>query len=207
MLSRLRRDQHLSKNKTLKQVQGDEFRLHNYKPPTMKTKTEQQLRKRINAWLIFFIVGLVLSGITAFPLETELSLLNDWAKNSNPFISEWFSKVYEAIKDTNTRYPFMAYGTDWLAFAHIVIAVAFIGPLRDPVKNIWILEFGMIACFMVFPLAFICGNIRGIPFYWQLIDCSFGVFGFIPLYLCHRDILQLETVIASKAKQSHNMIQ
>ncbi len=162
----------------------------------MKTKTEQQLRKRINAWLIFFIVGLVLSGITAFPLETELSLLNDWVKNSNPFISEWFSKVYEAIKDTNTRYPFMAYGTDWLAFAHIVIAVAFIGPLRNPVKNIWILEFGMIACFMVFPLAFICGNIRGIPFYWQLIDCSFGVFGFIPLYLCRKDILQLEKIVS-----------
>jgi hypothetical protein len=170
----------------------------------MKTKTEQQLRKRINAWLIFFIVGLVLSGITAFPLETELSLLNDWAKNSNPFISEWFSKVYEAIKDTNTRYPFMAYGTDWLAFAHIVIAVAFIGPLRDPVKNIWILEFGMIACFMVFPLAFICGNIRGIPFYWQLIDCSFGVFGFIPLYLCHRDILQLEKTVTLSVVEGLN---
>ena len=25
---------------------------------------------------------------------------------------------------------------DWLAFAHVVIAVAFWGPLRDPVKNI-----------------------------------------------------------------------
>ena len=29
----------------------------------------------------------------------------------------------------------IAYGTDWLAFAHITIAVAFLGPLKDPVRN------------------------------------------------------------------------
>jgi hypothetical protein len=73
-----------------------------------------------------------------------------------------------------------------------VIAVAFIGPLKDPVKNIWVMQFGMIACVMVFPLAFIAGPIRGIPFYWQLIDCSFGVFGFLLLYVCYRKILGLE---------------
>jgi len=32
----------------------------------------------------------------------------------------------------------------------------------------------------------ICGAIRGIPFYWQIIDCSFGVFGAIPLIYCLR---------------------
>lgn len=160
----------------------------------MKTKTEIELRKRIRIWLIIFITCLVLSGITAFPLETELAFLQECTIHSNLFIRTWVNKVYEAIKETNCNYPYLAYGTDWLAFAHIVIAVAFIGPLRDPVKNIWVIEFGIIACFMVFPLAFICGNIRGIPFYWQLIDCSFGVFGFIPLYLCRRDILQLEKI-------------
>lgn len=158
----------------------------------MKTKTEIELRKRIRIWLIIFITCLVLSGITAFPLETELSLLREWTIHSKLFVRMWVNKVYEAVHETNCNYPFMAYGTDWLAFAHIVIAVAFIGPLRDPVKNIWVIEFGIIVCFMVFPLAFICGNIRGIPFYWQLIDCSFGLIGFIPLYLCRRDILQLE---------------
>ena len=74
-----------------------------------------------------------------------------------------------------------AYGTDWLAFAHLVIAVAFVGPLRDPVKNVWVVEWGMIACLSVIPLALICGPIRGIPFCWQIIDCSFGVVGVIPL--------------------------
>jgi hypothetical protein len=84
----------------------------------------------------------------------------------------------------------MAYGTDWLAFAHIVIAVAFIGPLRDPVRNIWVIEFGMIACALVIPLALIFGPLRGIPFFWRLIDCSFGIIGFVPLWLVRREIRQ-----------------
>jgi hypothetical protein len=33
--------------------------------------------------------------------------------------------VQEAIARTNREYPFLAYGTDWLAFARLVIAVAF----------------------------------------------------------------------------------
>jgi hypothetical protein len=85
------------------------------------------------------------------------------------------------LESAGRSYPFLAYGTDWLAFAHLMIAIAFIGPLKDPIKNIWVVEFGMIACASVIPLALICGFIRGIPFAWQLLDCSFGVFGFIPL--------------------------
>jgi hypothetical protein len=80
----------------------------------------------------------------------------------------------------------MFYGTDWLAFGHLMIAIAFIGPLRDPVRNIWVVEFGMIACVLVIPAALICGFVRGIPFFWRLIDCSFGVFGIVPLYLAWR---------------------
>ena len=87
-----------------------------------------------------------------------------------------------------------AYGDDWLAFAHLVIAVAFIGPLRDPVRNKWVIEFGMIACVLVFPLAFVAGAVRGIPIFWRLIDCSFGVVGLVPLSLCYRRIGILEEI-------------
>jgi len=80
----------------------------------------------------------------------------------------------------------VAYGTDWLAFAHLVIALLFVGPFRDPVRNVWVIQFGMIACVAVIPLALVCGPLRGIPFYWQLLDCSFGVFGFIPLWFVHK---------------------
>ena len=73
-----------------------------------------------------------------------------------------------------------------------MIAIAFVGPFRDPIRNIWVVEFGMIACILVLPTALIFGPIRGIPFFWQLIDCSFGVFGMIPLGLARREIIALE---------------
>jgi hypothetical protein len=98
--------------------------------------------------------------------------------------------VHQGLNETSIHYPFIFYGTDWLAFAHIMIAVAFIGPLRDPVKNIWVVEFGMIACVLLIPLALICGPIRSIPFFWTLIDSSFGIFGIIPLAIAHRLIRQ-----------------
>lgn len=157
--------------------------------------TEQKLRLKIKRRIAVFIVLLCLSGITAFPLLTELNLLHNipWYFTL-PAISDWINRVYDGIKNTESQYPFMAYGTDWLAFAHLVIAVAFYGPFKDPVRNIWVIQFGRIACLMIFPLAFICGGIRGIPFWWQLIDCSFGVGGYALLTLIHKDIINLQEI-------------
>ena len=115
-----------------------------------------------------------------------------WLGFAPPQLTEWIDRVRDALIATNDAYPFLAYGTDWLAFAHLVIAVAFIGPLRDPVRNIWIVQFGMIACIGVIPLALIAGAIRGIPVGWQLIDMSFGVIGIIPLIIVYRLIRRLE---------------
>ena len=99
-------------------------------------KTTQQLKNRIRKMILLFIVLLVLSGITAFPLEPELRFLVSFKSELPKGLGNWLQLVADAIIDTNSRYPFMSYGTDWLAFAHLVIAVAFIGPLRDPVRNI-----------------------------------------------------------------------
>ena len=153
---------------------------------------ETSLRK-VRRLLIAFIVLLILSGITAFPLQWEISLMDHIVANFSPYntLAIWYYKISQVVNETWNKYPFIAYGTDWLAFAHIVIAVAFIGPYRDPVKNIWVLEFGMISCLMIFPLAFIAGPIRGIPFFWQLIDCSFGIFGFLLLYYIYRIVKKM----------------
>lgn len=151
--------------------------------------------RQIRAWLIFFIVALVISGLTAFPLETELRYGSDflhWLGFVPTEFTAWIDRVRDALIATNDAYPFLAYGTDWLAFAHLVIAVAFIGPLRDPVRNVWIIQFGMIACVGVIPLALIAGTIRGLPLGWQLIDMSFGVFGIIPLIIVYRLVRRLE---------------
>ena len=152
---------------------------------------------QIRAWLIFFIVALAVSGLTAFPLETELRIASDVLHAS--FVAQWLPDAVAyidvikfAVIDQNDTYPFLAYGTDWLAFAHLVIAVAFIGPLRDPIRNIWVVQFGMIACVGVIPLALIAGAVREIPLTWQLIDMSFGVFGIIPLIIVYRLIKRLE---------------
>ncbi|NVM64006.1 hypothetical protein FHW88_002295 [Mucilaginibacter sp. SG538B] len=166
-------------------------------------KTEPELRKKIKTWVIVFIIGLVLSGVTAFPIETELAWLASHASVFPGFMQNWLTNVYLAVKTTNQNYPYLAYGTDWLAFGHLVIAMAFVGPLKDPVKNIWIIEFGMIACIMVFPLAFIAGPIRSIPVYWRFIDCCFGIFGIIPLYIVYRDIKKLEKLSNQNIAPSH----
>ncbi len=161
-------------------------------------KTSEELKRKIRLWLGIFILFLILSGITAFPLAWEIGILREWTQqgslisNLAPGLTSWIGNVHEGIRDTYSKYPFMAYGTDWLAFAHIVIAIVFIGPLKDPVKNIWVIESGMIACVLVIPLALICGQIRGIPLSWRLIDCSFGVFGFIPLWVSYHYTKELE---------------
>src|SRR5688572_16721300 len=162
--------------------------------PVIPTLQEEKLKKTIRNYILFFIFALVISGVTAFPIETELAIINNHIKVLPLFLQDWISKVYLAVKTTNVNYPFLSYGTDWLAFAHLVIATAFIGPLLDPVKNIWIIQWGMIACIGIFPLAFIAGPIRGIPFFHQLIDCSFGVVGFILLFKCCKKIVQLEKI-------------
>ena len=160
---------------------------------------ETMLLRRIRGLLAFFITALVFSGLTAFPLCWELDVLASLVGVSPNVLPEtysglqyWIALVHQGVANTDAAYPFMAYGTDWLAFAHLVIAIAFLGPLRDPVRNRWVLEFGMIACVMVIPTALICGAIRGIPLYWQLIDCSFGIFGILPLGLARHYTLQLE---------------
>ena len=150
----------------------------------------------IKRWIIVFMISLALSGITAIPAETELSLLVSYFP-ANGSMGKWLERVFIGIRDTNNRYPFLAYGYDWLAFAHIVLAVLFIGPLKDPVKNKWVIEFGIIACLMVIPFAMIAGYFRGIPIGWRLIDCSFGVIGIVPLKICLNKIYDLETIKAN----------
>ncbi|RWY48199.1 hypothetical protein EPL05_21390 [Mucilaginibacter gilvus] len=148
--------------------------------------------RRVKTCIKIIIAGLFLSGITAFPLETELHLLANLSGAAPEYLHSWINAVYQGVKVSNQVYPFLSYGTDWLAFAHIMLAVLFIGPLRNPVKNIWVIEFGMIACVAILPLAFIMGPIRGIPLFWTLVDCSFGVIGIIPLYISYIGIKKLQ---------------
>jgi hypothetical protein len=138
-----------------------------------------------------FMGGLVLSGLTAFPLLRELSLLCGWLGISDPAAYQglpgfrgWIAFVFFGLKETYASFPFVGYGTDWLAFGHFIIALFFIGPFRDPIRNAWVLRCGLVACAGVIPLALICGHVRHIPVAWRVLDCSFGIVGAIPLLYC-----------------------
>lgn len=161
-------------------------------------KHPEKAERIIRTLIIVFMIATAWSGITAFPIQWELSLVHTFCSQHfpNSAVTLWINKVFEGVTQTYSLYPFMAYGTDWLAFAHIVIALAFIGPFRDPVRNIWVIEWGMLTSLLVFPLAFIAGPLREIPFFHQLIDCSFGVVGFILLYIIRNQILQLQKLTA-----------
>ena len=164
---------------------------------------EQVLQRRIKALTWLFIIGLVLSGATAIPLPSELDRLVEFtgarqlvqapASTTAPGWALWLTRVQGALHEAGQRSPFIFYGADWLAFGHFAIAIAFVGALRDPVRNRWLFTFGMIACTLVIPYAFLFGAIRGIPLWRRLIDCSFGVFGIIPVWLCRRWVSELES--------------
>jgi len=160
-------------------------------------KRKMTVQNRIRFLLLFFMCALIISGLTAIPLQWELKIIMPFLADGSlfgmlfPSLADWMERVNEGIQVGYAQYPFLAYGNDWLAFGHVAIALAFIGPLRDPVKNIWVVEFGMLACMLVIPWAFIFSFVRGIPFFWTMIDMSFGAFGIIPLWLVRRDIYSM----------------
>jgi hypothetical protein len=154
-----------------------------------QSKTLKQVRKL----LLLFMIALFLSGITAIPIAPELSWLL-FVVPKETSIHEWLLKVLTAYRQVSANHPFLLYGYDWLAFAHVVLAILFIGPYREPVRNIWVVQFGLIACVLILPCAFIAGYFRGIPAGWQLIDCSFGVFGALVLWVVYKKIKVLSVL-------------
>ena len=153
------------------------------------------LLRKYRVLLAGFILGVVVAGATAFPLTWEIAHLARGLQNAPlqvPGLIAWVVKVSQGLSETDAKFPFLAYGTDWLAFAHLMIAVAYIGPWREPVRNRWVLEWGMICCAGVIPLALICGPIRGIPWGWTLVDCAFSVVGFPVLWTLRQWSKELE---------------
>ncbi|MGH7977017.1 MAG: hypothetical protein ACREDS_00195 [Limisphaerales bacterium] len=151
---------------------------------------ERTLRRRIKSLTWLLIIGLVVSGATAIPLQGKLNFLVNFfgANGKPPEISQWLLRVHDALTQTQSQHPFLFYGTDWLAFGHFVIAIVFIGVLHNPIRNRWLFDFGLIACALVF------GGFRGVPFWRWLTDCSFGICGFAPLWFCRKWTNELENL-------------
>jgi hypothetical protein len=156
------------------------------------------------------LVGLVLSGITAFPLLGEMELLGRWlglpagsTAAELPGYRGWIGTVREGLRDTHADYPWVAYGTDWLAFGHLVIALFFVGPMVWPRRDHRAtLLAGIVACVAVIPTAIIAGHLRGIPWGWRVIDMMFGLVGLVPMvcaWRVHGRLLAQESAIRRRS--------
>ena len=168
-------------------------------PPVFHASDLQSSLRPIRLWTALFMLGLVLSGLTAIPIVTTFRLAAEYLGSDfrgggtvPAFAATWLQRVNQGVILAEHDAPYLYYGTDWLAFGHVAIAVAFIGAYRDPIRNRWLYTFGMIACIMLVPWALWFGYVRGIPIWWRIIDCSFGAFGFLPLWFCHQRTGQLE---------------
>jgi hypothetical protein len=158
-----------------------------------------RMLRRIRALLVFYAAALIASGLTAVPVEWELRTLvavfwGDAAPGTTwwPAMHTWIVQCRDTAADINVRYPYVFYGFDWLAFGVSVIGLLFLGALRDPVRNVWVVQFGLICCGLVLVFSSIVPHLRGLPWFWMFVDGSFGVLGAIPLGVILRDIRRLE---------------
>lgn len=159
----------------------------------VRPKEQAQLRRRIRILIGIVILALIASGFSALPLQTESAKVAELLRASGQFpaAAAWMREIHRGLAETYRSYPFIGYGTDWLAFGHFVIALMFVGPWLDPRRNLWVIQAGIIACLLVIPMALICGEIRQLPLWWRAVDCAFGVFGLVPLWLACRWTLRL----------------
>lgn len=109
-------------------------------------------------------------------------------------------QAIHGLEAMEANYPFMMYAHDWLAFAHIVLAILFAGAIRDPIRNIWIVQCGLIMCALIPVLAAICIPMRGIPWIWFWIDFAFAPGAALLLWIALRDINLAETILNNKSK-------
>ena len=71
----------------------------------MKSKIKAKLTARVRFCIVIVIVGLAISGITAFPIETELGLLISSQPTYSDTLYTWLNVVYSAVKYVNINYP------------------------------------------------------------------------------------------------------
>jgi hypothetical protein len=167
--------------------------------------TRRTLLRRLRAWMVFYAVALIVSGLTAVPVEWELrTILSAGWGGAAPGTSWWpamhtfLARVLEATRDVGARHPFLFYGYDWLAFGIGILGLLFLGAARDPVRNVWVVRFGLICCGLVLVFAAIVPHLRGLPWFWTFVDGSFGIVGAIPLLIILRDIQRLESLPGSE---------
>ncbi len=151
--------------------------------------------KRAKFMLAAVVFGLFVSGVTVWPIVAELkagvSMVWGDAEPTGE-LHAFVVNTIEGLKTAETDCPFLLYGFDWLVFAHLMLAIMFAGAIKDPVRNKWIVQCGLIICALIPVLATVCIPIRGLPLIWILIDTAFAPAAALPLWIALRDIKRAE---------------
>ena len=174
--------------------------------PQVSPPQSASLLTRIRLLLALLIVGLLLIGIASFPLVRESRAMLDLLARSAHFgagspLFEWILRVHLALAAAAISAPFLAYRTDALALAYLLFAILFFGPYRDPVRNQWVINFGLIACAGILLLAFIAGPLRGIPMFWRFVNAAFALACALPLLLCRHYLNLLKHLDSTAERQ------
>jgi hypothetical protein len=152
-------------------------------------------------WMLGIVAfGLFVSGVTVWPALPELKLAVSilWG-DAAPIgaLHAFILKAIEGLEYMEEHYPFMLYAHDWLAFAHIVLAILFAGAIRDPVRNIWVVQAGLIMCALIPVLAIFAIPARALPPFWFWIDFAFAPCAALPLWIALRDIRRAEAGVSA----------
>ena len=98
--------------------------------------------KRAKWMLAIVAFGLFVSGVTVWPaiweLKTAVHLV--WGDSvPTGVVHRFVVQAIDGLVSVKANYPFLLYAHDWLAFAHVMLAILFAGAIRDPVRNIRII--------------------------------------------------------------------
>ena len=160
----------------------------------------KNIKFRIRIMLVIFIIGLGISCQAVIFVRPQLAWFKKYSGPETfvgrnfPSVSEWVSSLHEGFTITYETYPFIEYCMLWLAFAHIVLIIMCVGVVKNPVRNIWIVQGCMISCIMLVPTVLLLGPVFRIPLFHCIIDGLFGLAGIIPLGIVYRDIKRLSEV-------------
>jgi len=145
----------------------------------------------VRVLLAIVAFGLFVSGVTIWPWEWELERILGLTSEV-PVLHAVVEGILADMRDLRSRDSFVLYGLDWLAYAHLVLTALFVMAMKDPVRNILVVRFGLLCCLTVPLLAAICVPLRGLPWWWVFIDSSFAICA-VPLWLALRELKRLES--------------
>jgi len=152
----------------------------------------------VRIFLFVVLLGVVFSCQMILFVEPQIQWMDKVVRESAivrqrfPQLVEWIGVLNLSVNDTYQKYPAIAYCMDWLAFAHVFVGLSLLGAIKNPVQNVWAIKTAILTCLLMVPFAFLSGSVRGIPFYWCMVDSSFAVLALIPLSLAMHSINKLK---------------